>query len=110
MRPNRQKGSPDELSATATSSPPDKLLNGQRRSSKDRNFKRQTDLEHPEPQRGSKNENWQTSFKIQLNHSINGRKLPNSIKDNCNIPKTAHSLQPSKSQKNIFQMFQRYTT
>ena len=109
MRPNRQKGSPDGYQLRATSSPPDKLLNGQRKNSKDRNLKRQTDLEHPKPRRGSKNENWQPSFKIQLKRSVKGRKITNSTRDNCNVPKTPHSLQPSKSQKSIFQMFQRYT-
>uniref|UniRef100_A0A8C3YQM8 E3 ubiquitin-protein ligase RNF168 n=1 Tax=Catagonus wagneri TaxID=51154 RepID=A0A8C3YQM8_9CETA len=109
MGPNRQKGSPDGYQLRATSSPPDKFLNGQRRSSEDRNFQRQTDLEHPKPQRGSKDENWQTSFKIQWKCSVNGRNIPNSIRDNCNVPKTAQSLQPSKSQKSIFQMFQRCT-
>ncbi|KAF3812953.1 hypothetical protein GH733_019295 [Mirounga leonina] len=54
-----------------------------------------------------KTENWQPSFKIQLKHSVNGRKMPNSSRDNCNVSKS--SLQPSKSQKSIFQMFQRYT-
>ncbi|XP_049485436.1 E3 ubiquitin-protein ligase RNF168 [Panthera uncia] len=111
MKPNRQKGSPDEYQLRPTSSPPDKLLNGQRKNSKDRNCKRQTDIEHSESRRGSKNENWQPSFKIQLKHSVNvnGRKMPNSSRDNCNVSKSAHSLQPSKSQKSIFQMFQRYT-
>ncbi|VFV31955.1 e3 ubiquitin-protein ligase rnf168 [Lynx pardinus] len=111
MKPNRQKGSPDEYLLRPTSSPPDKLLNGQRKNSKDRNFKRQTDIEHSESRRGSKNENWQPSFKIQLKHSVNvnGRKMPNSSRDNCNVSKSAHSLQPNKSQKSIFQMFQRYT-
>lgn len=110
-KPNRQKGSPDEYHLRPTSSPPDKLLNGQRKNSKDRNFKRQTDTEHSKSRRGSKNENWQPSFKIQLRHSVtvNGRKMPNSSRDNSNVSKTAHSLQPSKSQKSIFQMFQRYT-
>nr|XP_021548032.1 E3 ubiquitin-protein ligase RNF168 isoform X3 [Neomonachus schauinslandi] len=106
-KPNRQKGSPDEYHLRPTSSPPDKLLNGQRKNSKDRNFKKQTDTEHSKSRRGSKNENWQPSFKIQLKHSVNGRKVPNSSRDNCNVSKS--SLQPSKSQKSIFQMFQRYT-
>jgi len=106
-KPNRQKGSPDEYHLRPTSSPPDKLFNGQRKNSKDRNFKKQTDTEHSKSQRGSKNENWQPSFKIQLKHSVNGRKVPNSSRDNCNVSKS--SLQPSKSQKSIFQMFQRYT-
>ncbi|XP_066890415.1 E3 ubiquitin-protein ligase RNF168 isoform X2 [Kogia breviceps] len=96
MRPNRQKGSPDEYQLRAASSPPEKLLNGQRKNSKDRNFKRQSDLEHPKPRRGSKNENWQPSFKIQLKHSVNGRKITNSTRDNCNVPKTPHSLQPRR--------------
>ncbi|XP_041625309.1 E3 ubiquitin-protein ligase RNF168 [Vulpes lagopus] len=109
MKPNRQKGSPDEYQLRPTSSPPAKLLNGQRKNSKTRNFKRQTDIEHSKSQRGSKNKNWQASFKIQLKHSVNGRKMPNSSRDNCNVSKSAHSLQPSKSQKSIFQMFQRYT-
>ncbi|CAD7672225.1 unnamed protein product [Nyctereutes procyonoides] len=109
MKPNRQKGSPDEYQLRPTSSPPDKLLNGQRKNSKTRNFKRQTALEHSKSRRGSKNENWQASFKIQLKHPVNGRKMPNSSRDNCNVSKSAHSLQPSKSQKSIFQMFQRYT-
>lgn len=108
-KPNRQKGSPDEYPLRPTSSPPDRLLNGQRKNSKDRSFKRQTDGEHSKSRRGSKNENWQSSFKIQLKHSVNGRKMPNSSRDNCNVSKSAHSLQPSKSQKSIFQMFQRYT-
>ncbi|KAF3827453.1 hypothetical protein GH733_002939 [Mirounga leonina] len=106
-KPNRQKGSPDEYHLRPTSSPPDKLLNGQSKNSKDRNFKKQTDTEHSKSWRGSKNENWQPSFKIQLKHSVNGRKVPNSSRDNCNVSKS--SLQPSKSQKSIFQMFQRYT-
>ncbi|XP_045668562.1 E3 ubiquitin-protein ligase RNF168 isoform X1 [Ursus americanus] len=108
-KPNRQKGSPDEYHLRPTSSPPDKLLNRQRKNSKDRSFKRQTDVEHSKSRRGSKNENWQPSFKIQLKHSVNGRKMPNSSRDNCDVSKSAHSLQPSKSQKSIFQMFQRYT-
>uniref|UniRef100_A0A673TMH0 RING-type E3 ubiquitin transferase n=1 Tax=Suricata suricatta TaxID=37032 RepID=A0A673TMH0_SURSU len=40
MKPNRQKGSPDGYHLRPTSSPPDKLLNGQRKNSKDRNVKR----------------------------------------------------------------------
>ncbi|XP_064350270.1 E3 ubiquitin-protein ligase RNF168 isoform X1 [Camelus dromedarius] len=97
LRPNRQKGSPDEYQLRATSSPPDRLLNGQRKNSKDRNFKRQTDLEHPKPRRGSKNENWQPSLKIQFKRSVNGKKIPNSTRDDGNVPKTAHSLQPTSS-------------
>ncbi|XP_044108030.1 E3 ubiquitin-protein ligase RNF168 isoform X1 [Neovison vison] len=110
-KPNRQKGSPDEYHLRPTSSPPDRLLNRQRKNSKDRNFKRQTDTEHSKSRRGSKNENWQPSFKIQLKHSVNvnGRKMPNSSRDNTNVSKSTNSLQPSKSQKSIFQMFQRYT-
>ncbi|XP_008532012.1 E3 ubiquitin-protein ligase RNF168 [Equus przewalskii] len=110
MKPNRQKGSPDEYQLRAASSPPDRLLNGQKKNSKDRNLKRQTDREHLKPRRGSKNENWQPALKIQLKHSVNvnGRKVPNSARDNCNVSKSTHSRQPSKSQKSIFQMFQRY--
>lgn len=110
-KPNRQKGSPDEYHLRPTSSPPDRLLNRQRKNSKDRNFKRQTDTEHSKSRRGLKNENWQPSFKIQLKHSVNvnGRKMPNSSRDNTNVSKSTNSLQPSKSQKSIFQMFQRYT-
>lgn len=111
MKPNRQKGSPDEYQLRAMPSPPDKLLNGQRNNSKDRNLKGQTDVEHSKPQRVPQNEHWQPSFKIQLEHSVNlnGRRTPNSARDHCSISKSAHSLQPSKSQKSIFQMFQRYT-
>ncbi|XP_059543482.1 E3 ubiquitin-protein ligase RNF168 [Myotis daubentonii] len=111
MKPNRQKGSPDEYHLRSTPSPPDKLLNGQRKKSKTRNVKGQADTEHPKPQRGPKTENCQPSFKIQLRHSVNvnGRKMPNSARDHCNVSKSVCSLQPSKSQKSIFQMFQRYT-
>ncbi|KAM7132710.1 E3 ubiquitin-protein ligase RNF168 [Molossus nigricans] len=111
MKPNRQKGSPDEYQLRATPSPPDKLLNGQRKNSKDRNLKRHAAVEHSKPRRGPKNENWQPSFEIQVKHSVNvnGRKMPNSARDHCNVSKSVHSLQPSKSQKSIFQMFQRYT-
>ncbi|XP_005675124.2 PREDICTED: E3 ubiquitin-protein ligase RNF168 [Capra hircus] len=110
IRPDRQKGSPDGYQLRTVSSPPDKVLNGQRKNSRDRNSKRQTELEQPKPQTNSKNENHrQPSFKIQLKCSVNGRKIANSTRDNCNVPKTAHSLQPSKSQKSIFQMFQRFT-
>uniref|UniRef100_A0A8D2D018 E3 ubiquitin-protein ligase RNF168 n=1 Tax=Sciurus vulgaris TaxID=55149 RepID=A0A8D2D018_SCIVU len=108
MKPNRQKGSPDEYQLRATSSPPDNLLSGQK-NYKDRNFKRQTDVEHPKPRRGSRDENWQPSFKIQLNRSVNGKKMSNSTRESCNVSKSTHSLQPSNSQKSIFQMFQRYT-
>ncbi|MBZ3874832.1 E3 ubiquitin-protein ligase RNF168 [Sciurus carolinensis] len=108
MKPNRQKGSPDEYQLRATSSPPDNLL-GRQKNYKDRNFKRQTDVEHPKPRRGSRDENWQPSFKIQLNRSVNGKKMSNSTKESCNVSKSTHSLQPCNSQKSIFQMFQRYT-
>ncbi|KAB0342855.1 hypothetical protein FD754_019781 [Muntiacus muntjak] len=47
MRPTWLKGSPDEYQLRAMSSPPGKLLNGQRENAKERSFKRQTDLEHP---------------------------------------------------------------
>lgn len=106
MKPNRQKGSPGEYHLRATSSPPDKLLNGQGRNLRDRNTNRQTDREHSRLRRGSRSENWQPSLKIQLKNSVvNGRKMRNSTRDNCNVSKSA----PSNSQKSIFQMFQRYT-
>ncbi|XP_016055485.1 PREDICTED: E3 ubiquitin-protein ligase RNF168 isoform X3 [Miniopterus natalensis] len=108
MKPNPQKGSPGRYQLRATPSPPDKLLNGQRKNSKNRNLKGQADKEHSKPRRGPKPENSQP-FKIQLRHSVNGRKMPNSARDHCNESKSVHSLQPSKSQKNIFQMFRRYT-
>nr|XP_036869066.1 E3 ubiquitin-protein ligase RNF168 isoform X1 [Manis javanica] len=111
VTPNRQKGSPGQYQLRPTSSPPSKVQNGQRKNSEDRNFKRQTDTEDPKPHRGSKNENWQPSFKVQLKHSVDvgGRKMPNSTRDNCSVSKNTRSLQPNKSQKSIFQMFQRYT-
>ncbi|KAL0599702.1 E3 ubiquitin-protein ligase RNF168 [Plecturocebus cupreus] len=109
MKPNRQKGSPDEYHLRAKSSPPDKVLNGQRKNSKDRNFKRQTDTEHPKPERGPRDENRQLSVRMQLQHSVNGRKTPDSTGDHCNVSRSAHSLQPSISQKSIFQMFRRCT-
>ncbi|XP_019507346.1 PREDICTED: E3 ubiquitin-protein ligase RNF168 [Hipposideros armiger] len=106
MKPNRQKGSPNGYQLRTMSSPPDKLLNGQRKNSKDRNLKGQNDTEHSKCQRSSKNEDWQPSFKTQLTRSVsvNGRKMPNSTRD-----KSARSQQPSKSQKSIFQMFQKYS-
>ncbi|XP_055259448.1 E3 ubiquitin-protein ligase RNF168 isoform X3 [Moschus berezovskii] len=101
MRPGRQKGSPDGYQLRNVSSPPDKLLNGQRKNSRDRNSKRQTELEQPKPRTNSKNENHrQPSFKIQLKCSVNGRKIANSTRDNCNVPKTAHSLQPKYIMRN----------
>lgn len=75
MRPTWLKGSPDECQLRATSSPPGKLLNGQRKHAKERSFHRQTDLEHPAPHRASKSEHWQPSFRFQLEHcSVNARK------------------------------------
>lgn len=109
MKLNRQKGSPDEYQLRTTSSPPEKLLNGQRKSSRDRNVKKQAETEHSEPQRSSKNENWQSSLKTQSKPSANGRKRSNSTRDNCNLVKSTHSLELSRSQKSIFQMFKRYT-
>ncbi|KAM6225165.1 E3 ubiquitin-protein ligase RNF168 [Rhynchocyon petersi] len=110
MMLNRQKGSPDEYQLRATSISPDKLPKVQKTNSKDRNCKRQTETEHSPSWKGSRDENWQPSLKIQLKHSItvNGRRTPNSAKDHCNVSKGAHSLQPSNSQKSIFQMFQRH--
>ena len=66
VRPTWLKGSPDEYQLRATSSPSGKLLNGQRENTKERSFKRQTDLEHPVPHGASKSENWHPSFKFQL--------------------------------------------
>lgn len=109
MRLNRQKGSPDEYQLRTVSSPPDRLPSEQRKDSKDRNSKKQTNVAHPKPQRHARDENWQPSFKLQLKQSVNGRKMPNSTTDNCNVSKSSHSLQPSNSQKSIFQMFQRCT-
>ncbi|KAM9582963.1 E3 ubiquitin-protein ligase RNF168 isoform 1-T2 [Trichechus inunguis] len=110
MKLNRQKGSPDEYHLRGTSFSPDKLLKGQKKNSKGRNFKRQTDTERSKSRRGSGDENWQPSFKIQLKRSVtvNRRRMPNSGRDPCNASKSAHSLQPSNSQKSIFHMFQRY--
>ncbi|XP_049631930.1 E3 ubiquitin-protein ligase RNF168 [Suncus etruscus] len=109
MKLNRQKGSPDEYQLRATSSPPEKLLNGQRKSSRDRNVKKQAEMERSEPQRSRKNENWQSSLKTQSKPSVKGRKRSNSTRDNCNHVKSTHSLELSRSQKSIFQMFKRYT-
>ncbi|XP_029422019.1 E3 ubiquitin-protein ligase RNF168 isoform X2 [Nannospalax galili] len=105
---NRQKGSPDGYQLRATSSPPDRLLNGQRKTPKDRNSRKQTNTEYLKPQRSSTDKNWQP-FKVQLKHSVNGKKIPNSTRDNCDVSKSAHSLKPCNSQKSIFQMFQRYS-
>ncbi|KAM8771245.1 E3 ubiquitin-protein ligase RNF168 isoform 1-T1 [Rhynchonycteris naso] len=111
MKPNRQKGSPDGYQLRTTPSPPDKLLNGQRRNSKDRNVKGQADIEHSKSRRDPKSENRQPSFKGQSKHSVNvnGNKTPNSARDHCSGSRSACSLQPSKSQNSIFQMFQRCT-
>ncbi|XP_024096965.3 E3 ubiquitin-protein ligase RNF168 isoform X1 [Pongo abelii] len=109
MVPNRQKGSPDGYHLRATSSPPDKVLNGQRRNPKDGNFRRQTHTEHPTPERGSRDGNRQLSLKMQLKQSVNRRKMPSSTRDHCKVSKSAHSLQPSISQKSVFQMFRRCT-
>ncbi|XP_054336469.1 E3 ubiquitin-protein ligase RNF168 [Pongo pygmaeus] len=109
MVPNRQKGSPDGYHLRATSSPPDKVLNGQRRNPKDGNFRRQTHTEHPTPERGSRDENRQLSLKMQLKQSVSRRKMPSSTRDHCKVSKSAHSLQPSISQKSVFQMFRRCT-
>ncbi|KAG8511006.1 E3 ubiquitin-protein ligase RNF168, partial [Galemys pyrenaicus] len=93
IKPNRQKGSPDEYQLRASTSPPDKLLNGQRKIFRDRNLKKQADIQHTKLQRGSTNGNWQPSFKVQLKRPLNGRKMPNSTRDNCNVPKNTPSLQ-----------------
>ncbi|XP_063478274.1 E3 ubiquitin-protein ligase RNF168 [Symphalangus syndactylus] len=109
MVPNRQKGSPGEYHLRAASSPPDKVLHGQRKNPKDGKFKRQTHTEHPMPERGSRDENRQLSLKMQLKQSVKRRKTPNSPRDCCKVSESAHSLQPSASQKSVFQMFRRCT-
>ncbi|XP_004603290.2 E3 ubiquitin-protein ligase RNF168 [Sorex araneus] len=106
MKPNRQKGSPDGYQLRALSSPQEDQ-NGQRKTSRDRNFKKKADKEHSEPQRSSKNENRHPS--LRLKHSVKGKKMSNSTGDNCNLVKSTHSLELSKSQQSIFQMFKRYT-
>uniref|UniRef100_A0A2I3TMH3 E3 ubiquitin-protein ligase RNF168 n=1 Tax=Pan troglodytes TaxID=9598 RepID=A0A2I3TMH3_PANTR len=97
MVPNRQKRIPDEYHLRAASSPPDKVLNGQRKNPKDGTSKGKLtqSIQH---QRG-------VSLKMQLKQS----KMPNSTRDHCKVSKSAHSLQPSISQKSVFQMFQRCT-
>ncbi|XP_006884353.1 PREDICTED: E3 ubiquitin-protein ligase RNF168 [Elephantulus edwardii] len=101
MKPNRQKGSPDAYQLRTTTIYPDKLPNGQK-NSKDKNFQKQTDREHPQMRRGSRDENCQPPLKHL--DTFNGQRKPNSTKDRCN----ARSLQSSNSQRSIFQMFQRY--
>lgn len=105
MVPNRQKGSPDQYQLR-TSSPPDRLLNRQRKNSKDRNSLKQTNADHSKSQRSTKGDYWEP-FKNTWKDSVNGTKIPASTQDNCNVSKNAYSLQRRNSQKSIFQMFQR---
>ncbi|XP_028609609.1 E3 ubiquitin-protein ligase RNF168 [Grammomys surdaster] len=105
MVPNRQKGSPDQYQLR-TSSPPDRLLNRQRKNSKDRNSPKQTNADRSKSQRSRKGEYWEP-FRSTWKGSVNGTKMPTSTKDNCNVSTSAHPLQHSNSQKSIFQMFQR---
>ncbi|XP_072469763.1 E3 ubiquitin-protein ligase RNF168 isoform X2 [Notamacropus eugenii] len=101
MKPNRQKGSPDAyLLRTKVSVQPDESPNGWRRYSKEKNCKKQPETELSKPRKSSKDENWQPSPMTQKKISANkGGKAPNSSKK-------ARSLQPSNTQKSIFQMFQ----
>ncbi|XP_021065327.1 E3 ubiquitin-protein ligase RNF168 isoform X2 [Mus pahari] len=105
MVPNRQKGSPDQYQLR-TSSPPDRLLNRQRKNSKDRNSLKQTNADCSKSQRNTKDKYWEP-FKNTWKDSVNGKKMPTSTQDNCNVSKSAYSLQHRKSQRSIFQMFQR---
>lgn len=106
MMLNRQKGSPDQYQLR-TSSPPDRLLNKQRKNSRDRNSGKQTNSERSKSQRSTKDEYWQP-FKSTWKDSVNGRKMPGPAKDDCsNASKSIYSQQPSNSQKSIIQMFQR---
>lgn len=105
MVPNRQKGSPDQYQLR-TSSPPDRLLNGQRKNVKDRNSPKQTNADRSQSQRSTKGEYWEP-FKSTRKGSVNGTKMPAPTKDSCNVSKRACPLQHRNAQKSIFQMFQR---
>lgn len=96
-----------ELRAAA-STPPSKPLTAQREASGDHSLKRQTATEIPRLRRGSRDENWQP-FRVQRRPSVNGQKMPKSSRDHCSVPRSVQSLQPSNSQKSIFQMFRRCT-
>lgn len=104
MVPNRQKGSPDQYQLR-TSSPPDGLLNGQRKNVKDRNSSKQT-ADRSKSQRSRKGEYWET-FESTWKGSVNGTKMPTPRKDSCNVSKRACPLQHRSAQKSILQMFQR---
>ncbi|EHA97830.1 E3 ubiquitin-protein ligase RNF168 [Heterocephalus glaber] len=104
----QRKPSREEYELRAASMPPDRLLTAQREASGDHSLKIQTAAEHPRLRRGSRDENWQP-FTVQLRPSVNGRKMPKSSRDHCSVPRSAQSLQPSNSQKSIFQMFHRCT-
>lgn len=103
--PNRQKGSPDQYQLR-TPSPPDRLLNRQRKNSKDRNSLQQTNADHSKSQRNTKADCWEP-FKNTWKDSVNGAKMPTSTQDNCNVSKSAYTVQHRKSQRSIVQMFQR---
>ncbi|XP_034371724.1 E3 ubiquitin-protein ligase RNF168 [Arvicanthis niloticus] len=105
MVPNRQKGSPDQYQLR-TPSPPDRLLNRQRKNPKDRNSLKQNNVDHSKSQRSTKGEYWEP-FKSTWKGSVTGTNMPTSTKDNCNVSKSAYPLRHSNSQKSIFQMFQR---
>uniref|UniRef100_A0A8C6G7X3 E3 ubiquitin-protein ligase RNF168 n=1 Tax=Mus spicilegus TaxID=10103 RepID=A0A8C6G7X3_MUSSI len=105
MVPNRQKGSPDQYQLR-TPSPPDRLLNRQRKNSKDRNSLQQTNADHSKSPRNTKGDYWEP-FKNTWKDSVNGTKMPTSTQDNCNVSKSAYTVQHRKSQRSIVQMFQR---
>ncbi|XP_043853551.1 E3 ubiquitin-protein ligase RNF168 isoform X2 [Dromiciops gliroides] len=102
MTLNRQKGSPDAYPLrTKVSLHPDESPNGWRRYSKEKHCKKQPETELSKPRRNSKDENWQPSPVIQ-------KKIPaNKRGKTANSSKNARSLQPSNTQKSIFQMFQK---
>ncbi|KAM5291929.1 E3 ubiquitin-protein ligase RNF168 [Ctenodactylus gundi] len=85
--PDRRKGSPDayQLRRVASDSGPVRAL------------------------RGSPDGTLQPSFLVRLKRSVNGRKMPNSARQNCTGSKSPQALPPRNSQKSIFQMFQRCT-
>ncbi|XP_068921123.1 E3 ubiquitin-protein ligase RNF168 [Petaurus breviceps papuanus] len=96
---NRQKGSPDAyLLRTEVSLHPDESPNGWR-CSQEKNSKKQPETELSKPRRSSKDENWQPPPMIQKKTKANkGGKASNSSKN-------TRSLQPSNTQKSVFQMF-----
>ncbi|XP_049728669.1 E3 ubiquitin-protein ligase RNF168-like [Elephas maximus indicus] len=97
MKPNRQKGTPNAYQLRSAPFSPDNLQKGQKKNSKDGTFKRQTHREHSKSWRSSRNENQQCSFKTKCSASINGRRMPNSARDHCNVSESIHSPQSSNS-------------